>query len=46
LPDLQGIGPCGKEAFLSEAFLVTFVATKVTAPAAIERERVQLNAKV
>jgi hypothetical protein len=28
---------CGKEAFLLKAFLVTFVATKVTAPVAIER---------
>jgi len=28
---LQGKGPCGKEAFLLTAFLVTFVATKVTA---------------
>jgi hypothetical protein len=32
LPDLQGKGMCGKEAFLLKAFLVTFVATKVTRP--------------
>jgi hypothetical protein len=38
LADLQGKGPCGKEAFLLKAFLVTFVATKVTASAAIERD--------
>jgi hypothetical protein len=31
LTDLQGKGLCGKEAFLLKAFLVTFVATKVTA---------------
>jgi hypothetical protein len=37
LVDLQGNGMCGKEAFLLKSFLVTFVATKVTAPAAIER---------
>ena len=31
LGDLRGKGLCGKEAFLPTAFLVTFVATKVTA---------------
>jgi hypothetical protein len=31
LADLRGKGLCGKEAFLPTAFLVTFVATKVTA---------------
>jgi hypothetical protein len=37
LPVLQGRGHERKEAFLLTALLVTFVATKVTAPAAIER---------
>jgi hypothetical protein len=32
LPDLQGRGLVCKEAFLLTAFLVTFVATKVTRP--------------
>jgi hypothetical protein len=30
-------GQCGKEAFLLKAFLVTFVATKVTKPPGYER---------
>jgi hypothetical protein len=34
LPDLQGKGIVRKEAFLLTAFLVTFVATKVTGPPA------------
>ncbi len=34
LTDLQCKGPARKEAYLLTAFLVTFVATKVTAPAA------------
>jgi hypothetical protein len=34
LPALQGKGPERKEAFLLKAFLVTFVATKVTGPPA------------
>jgi len=37
LTALQGKGLVRKEAFLLTAFLVTFVATKVTALAAIER---------
>jgi hypothetical protein len=37
LADLQGEGFARKEAFLLKAFLVTLVATKVTATAAIER---------
>jgi hypothetical protein len=38
LTDLQGNGRCGKEAFLVKAFLVTFVATKVTRPSGHERK--------
>jgi hypothetical protein len=33
---LQGKGLCGKEAYLLKAFLVTFVATKVTGLPAVK----------
>jgi hypothetical protein len=34
---------CGQEAFLLKAFLVTFVATKVTRPSGYEQKEYQLN---
>jgi hypothetical protein len=46
LADLQGEGFARKEAFLLKAFLVTLVATKVTATAAIERSAMGITRSV
>ena len=43
LPDLQREGLERKEAFLLKAFLVTFVATKVTRPRGYERNETSIE---